>query len=133
MLPPAPPHLQENALPWGNLVLADGRILRFIEALPPKLRTPKTVDSGRWRAADGLHVIATLERHGDHYTRHISLSYPDRLPTAADVQAVQQRFFAAHHVVERLAAQRHAVNELDPYCIHLVQPHDPPAHTVSAA
>ena len=131
--PPTPPHMQDNALPWGDIVLADGRTLRFVGAVPPNLRPPNTVDSGNWLSADGLQVVATLTRHGDHYLRHVSVAYRDRRPTERDVQAVQHRFFAPHQRVERLEPQRDGTNDLNPHCIHLEHVPDPPARTVTAA
>lgn len=77
-------------LPEGDVRLPDGRRLRFLD----RPHGPDMLESARWTGPKNLTVVASLDDTGAHgVLLHVSLSYPDRDPTWADMKAVKAAFF----------------------------------------
>lgn len=75
-------------------------------------------ESQSFAREDGLFVIAAREDHDGEEVPHVSCSFPDRLPSWADLKAVKALFLGDCFAVQMLPPEREYVN-LHEYVLHL--------------
>lgn len=79
-----------------------------------------TDDGYRVVRGDGLYVIVSEAKEMDgRWWRHVSFSFPDRLPTWADARLVKDTFIGeGRKAIQVFPPASEHVN-IHPYCLHL--------------
>src|SRR5436305_2736003 len=97
--------------------LADGRPLHVSAA---SLHSEQ-LGHVRWKGCDGMTVVATPQSRPGSDQLHVSLAYPDRMPSWEDVQLVRDAFFSARTdaVILLAHAGLDPQRRIYPYCVHL--------------
>lgn len=80
----------------------------------------RSASDAQYRRRDGLVVLcsSTRELDGKHWL-HVSLSYPNRLPTYENMAACKKLFIGAERVAYQIFSdEKHHVND-HPFVLHL--------------
>jgi len=74
-----------------------------------------------WRRKDGLQVFRTVDDVYDDgkVWMHVSLSYPNRLPTYEDMVVVKREFIGDDRVAYQVFPDKEKHINHHPYCLHL--------------
>lgn len=109
-------------VPTGNLTLRDGRELLYQGLGPPApVGGGVTIRMAAWSSDDGMRVLASMDRTPHGRLLHLSLSYPDHLPTWEDITAVRDAFYPRDVDAAMLLPRSEDYVNLHSYCMHLWQ------------
>lgn len=85
----------------------------------PRLGPPDPSEGGAFKFR-GAMVIASWGAAWDH----VSVSYPDRCPTWAEMERVKRAFFRSEETAMQLHVPPADHINVHPFCLHLWRPHD---------
>lgn len=111
-------------LPAGEIRLRDGRVLRQLaddRSWLAFMKDQGSVEARAWRGPQGLSVIGSMDETLHGLLLHVSLAYPKRDPSWADIRLVRDAFYPNDvDVMMVLPAERDYVN-LHEHAFHLWQ------------
>jgi hypothetical protein len=73
-----------------------------------------------WQFKGGIRTITTLEQYPDKsWWIHVSMSYPNRLPTWEDLKAVKNLFIGKKKLAVQILPQEDDYLNFHPFTLHL--------------
>jgi hypothetical protein len=104
-----------------DLKLADGRILAF--QYRRQYEAAKNVWQFQfwWQTGDGMGVCASEDESPHGNLLHVSLSYPDHLPTWEEIKAVKGLFFGDGVDAMMMLPRKELYVSHHPYAMHIWQ------------
>lgn len=82
-------------IPYRDIVLADGRTLKYERKFAVNLPGAVPCFGARWYTSDGMVVVASLDDTPHGILFHVSVSYPDELPSWDDIKLVCEALYPA--------------------------------------
>jgi hypothetical protein len=92
--------------------LGDGRVLRLLD---------RTANGVAYQTRNGMKVLVSLDPTPHGLLRHVSASYPTRLPSWDDLRLLRDAFFPPDLDVIQVLPRAGQYINVHAYCLHLFE------------